>query len=189
MTFDPHPWAQTLPGLYDQAWTLLARGVRDRRSAARHVVLATVTPQGRPQARTVVLRAADRDAGTLDIHTDLLSAKVADLRATPWAAVHVWDSSAHLQLRLEAEVSILTGAQTVPVWQKVPEPARLSYGSTPPPGHPVPEALAYRKAPDPSVFAILRLTVHKMDLVHLGPDHRRAEFERHDGWAGQWLAP
>ena len=86
---DPHPWASDLAQLYAEAWLRLARGVHDRHAPARHPTLATVSPDGRPQARTVVLRAADITAATLDIHTDLRSAKIGDLCATPFAALHV----------------------------------------------------------------------------------------------------
>ena len=94
MTPGPHPWASDLSQLYAEVWTRLTRGVHDRHAPARHPTLATVTPEGKPQARTVVLRAANKTTGTLDIHTDLGSAKVEDLRVTPFAALHVWDSSA-----------------------------------------------------------------------------------------------
>jgi pyridoxine/pyridoxamine 5'-phosphate oxidase len=133
VTLDPHPWASDLSQLYAEVWTRLTRGIHDRHAPARHPTLATVTPQGRPQARTVVLRAANKTPGTLDIHTDLGSAKVEDLRVTPFAALHVWDSSAHLQLRLEAQVTILTGQDVASIWDGVPAASRLSYGITPPP--------------------------------------------------------
>lgn len=45
------------------------RGVDDRHAPARHPTLATVNSEGKPQARTVVLRAADQRSATLDIHT------------------------------------------------------------------------------------------------------------------------
>ncbi len=189
MSADPHRWAQTLDELYGQLWAGLTRGVHDRHAAARHPTLATLSPLGWPQARTVVLRAADKAAGTLDIHTDLRSAKVADLRATPRATLHIWDSDAHLQIRLEADVAILSGADTAATWERVPPPSRMAYGSTPPPGQPVPDALDYQKTPDPVAFAILHLTVQAIDALHLGPDHRRARFSRAQGWSGQWLAP
>ena len=98
---DPHPWAAALDSLRDQVWLRLQRGVADRHAPARHPVLATVTPGGMPQARTVVLRGADPDAGVLEVHTDLMSGKVCDLRANPMAALHVWDAGAHLQTRIE----------------------------------------------------------------------------------------
>ena len=89
MTPDLHASARNLPMLHAEIWLRLVRGVHDRRAPARHPTLATVTPAGRPQARTVVLRSADKPAGTLDIHTDLRSAKVRDLQTTPFAAPHV----------------------------------------------------------------------------------------------------
>lgn len=95
--------------LYAEIWLRLVRGVHDRRAPARHPTLATVTPAGKPQARTVVLLSADKLAGILDIHTDLRSAKVRDLKTTSFAALHVWDNSAHPQMRLYASVTILTG--------------------------------------------------------------------------------
>lgn len=186
---DLHSWAADLTTLHDQVWTLLTRGVKDRRAAARHLTLATASRDGKPQARTVVLRAADRGHATLDVHTDIHSAKVAELRATPFAALHVWDSSAHLQMRLNVEVAILTGSDVADVWARVPEVARLSYGSTPAPGQIVANALDYIKQPDQAAFAVLRMTISAMDIVHLGANHRRARFERNDQWAGQWLAP
>ncbi len=186
---DPHPWACDLSQLYAQVWTRLPRGVHDRHAPARHPTLATVTPEGRPQARTVVLRAADKSAVTLDIHTHLRSAKVADLRVTPFAALHVWDSSAHLQMRLEAHVTILIGKDVAAIWEGVPAASQLAYGGTPTPGQPIETALDYTKACDPEAFVVLRLQVATIDVLHLGPNHRRARFDREDGWAGTWLAP
>lgn len=186
---DPHPWASDLAQLHAEVWLRLVRGVRDRHAPARHPTLASVTPEGRPQARTVVLRAADKAAGTLDIYTDLQSAKVRDFRANPQAALHVWEASAHLQLRIEASVSIVTGPDVAAIWASLPEATRLSFGCTPPPGQPIAQALDYRKVPDATTFAVLRLQVTTIDAVHLGPHHRRARYDRETEWAGVWLSP
>ncbi len=189
MNPDPHPWACDLSPLYAEAWTRLTRGVHDRHAPARHPTLATVTAEGRPKARTVVLRAADKSAGTLDIHTDLRSAKVADLRATPFAALHVWDASAHLQLRIDAQVTLLIGDDVAAIWKAVPAASRLSYGITPAPGQPIAQALDYTKVPDAGSFVVLRLQISTVDVLHLGQNHRRARFDRRNEWAGEWLAP
>ena len=151
--------------------------------------MATVTPEGRPQARTVVLRSADTAAGTLDIHTDLRSAKVGDVRVTPFAALHVWDASAHLQLRLEVHVIRLTGPDVAVILAGVPAASRLSYGSTPAPGQPIGRALDDTKVSDSGSFVVARLQISTVDALHLGPNHRRARFDRHNEWAGAWLAP
>ena len=189
MKADPHPWARDLSQLYAEVWARLMRGVHDQHAPARLPTLATVSTDSRPQARTVVLRAANKMAGTLDIHTDLHSAKVRELRVTPFAALHVWDASAHLQLRLEAHVTLLTGPDVAAIWESVPVASRLSYGSDPAPGQPIAKALDYTKGADQESFAILRLAVETVDALHLGQQHRRARFYRDDDWAGMWLAP
>lgn len=189
MSADPHPWAADLAGLHAQVWTQFTRGLRDRDAPTRHPTLATVTADGLPQARTVVLRAADRRAGSLEFHTDIHSAKVTELRATPFVALHVWDSAAQLQMRLEGDVTILSGDDVAKIWARVPAPARLAYGCTPAPGKPIADGLSYTKKSDPAAFSVLRLRILAMDIVHLGRDHRRARFTRANNWAGQWLAP
>lgn len=189
MTPDPHPWASNLSEMHAQVWMRLLRGVRDRRAPTRHPTLATITSDGRPKARTVVLRAADKQAGRLDIHTDLCSAKVVELIAAPFASLHVWDASAHLQIRLEANVTILQGEDVTEIWARVPEASRLSYGGSPAPGQPISGALGYSKGPDPASFAVLQFSVQTIDVLHLGPSHRRARFDRSTHWTGAWLAP
>ena len=126
----------------------------------------------------MVLRAADKGTGTLDIHTDLHSAKVAGLRRTPFAALHVWDAAARLQMRLEATATILTGPDAAVVSAGVPDALRHSYGSQPETGRPIAEALDYARRPDPASFAILRLTMF-----------RRAKLPPRRGYRRPILAP
>jgi pyridoxamine 5'-phosphate oxidase len=182
-------WAVRLDSLHAAAWQRLIRGAKDRRAPARHPTLATVTPDGHPALRTVVLRAAHQESGVLEIHTDLNSAKIADLRTNPIAALHIWDARAHLQLRLHAEATLHSGPEVAEIWARVPVPSRNGYGTQPAPGQPIPEALAYRKHPDQAAFAVLHLHLTTMDILHLGPEHRRARFTRARDWAGEWLAP
>lgn len=189
MTRDPHPWAASLASMHAQVWNCLIRGVHDRRAPARHPALGTVTPEGLPRIRTVVLRGANQPTACLEIHTDLHSPKVAQIRARPHAALHVWDRSAHLQVRLDADVAILSGGELAGTWARVPEASRTSYGGMPVPGQPIESALAYTKNSDPDAFAVLRLRVLTIDALHLGREHRRARFDRSNGWQGQWLAP
>jgi pyridoxamine 5'-phosphate oxidase len=189
MMGDVHPWAANLDTLYAQVWARLVRGVGDRHAPARHPTFATVSADGWPQVRTVVLRAADPVAAVLEVHTDLRSDKVHALQHTARAQLHVWDASAHLQSRISVAVTVLTGPPVAEVWARVPDPSRQSYGTTPAPGTPIEAALAYDKNPDAASFAVLRCQVVAIDAVHLGPQHRRALFTAHSGWAGQWLAP
>jgi pyridoxamine 5'-phosphate oxidase len=182
-------WFTNLDGLWLQMWKTLDDGVARRDAAARHPTLATLGHDGWPEARTVVLRSADRDTGTLSVHTDLHSAKVKSLQSCPRAALHVWNSDDRLQLRLSAEVSVRSGADVAGVWAAVTDHARQSYGVTPAPGLPISAALDYVKSPGIGSFAVLECRIVAVDLLHLGERHRRAGYRREGGWSGQWLAP
>jgi hypothetical protein len=182
-------WFETKTGILTTVWSTLERGVADANHPARKPTFATISPDGWPEARTVVLRSADRDAGGLTVHTDLHSDKIKSLRATPRAALHIWDAKQDLQIRVQAEVSIISGAQTRALWSKIPDHAQQSYGVTPPPGTEIETALDYVKDPDPSTFAVLQCTLTSIDAVHLGDDHRRVSFSRVGHWQGQWLSP
>ena len=186
---DSHPWAADLAQLYAQIWVHLARGVHDPRAPARHLTLGTMGLNGFAQLRTVVLRGCDAQAGTLDIYTDAASAKVGQLRENPRAGLHVWDASAQLQTRIEAEVEIIRGDQLMDLWAGLSDEVQMNFGCTPPTGAPIAASLGYKKHPDPGTFTVLRAHVCAIDAVHLGPVHRRARFARADGWAGQWFVP
>ncbi len=178
-----------LAALYDRAWDVLRQGVEDRTAAARVLALATVAADGAPEVRSVILRAADRAAGSVDVHTDSRSTKVAALRAEPRAAAVIWDPATRLQLRLSGEVAILAGAAVAQDWDRVPRAARVSYGNDPAPGSPIAGPDAWVSGDGAGVFAVLRLSVAWIDVLHLGDTHTRALFRRADGWQGQWLSP
>ena len=176
---------ETLPGLLAHGWDLLeARG-----EALRNLAFATVGPQGWPEVRTVVLRGADREAGTLEVHTDRYSSKITSLRDAPMAETLAWDAEARVQIRARAEVFIQTGLSVAEAWAQVPDPSREAYGAVPAPGTPIDDALAYEKPGRFEGFAVLHCRVVALDLVHLGEVHRRARYRREDDWQGQWLAP
>lgn len=186
---ESHDWARALDTLHAEAWQRLARGVADRRAAARHPTLATVDASGMPQARTVVLRAADRATATLRVYTDRLANKVKELQAHPHAALHVWDKSAHLQIRLLAEAVIHTGESVHATWEGLSEHARQCYGFSPASGDRLEDGLDYQKWPALEAFAVLQLSIQQMEVLHLGHRHRRARYRRCDDWAGHWLVP
>ena len=78
-----YPTGAGLPQAYlrKAVASALQRAPLDKHHDWRTPVLATVDGQGRPQARTVVLRHADRATQTLVFFTDARSPKCAELRA------------------------------------------------------------------------------------------------------------
>ena len=182
-------WFTTHEGILDQVWATLAEGVSDPAHPARQPTFATVSPDGWPEARTVVLRSADPALATITVHTDLFSDKIKSLMNAPRAALHIWDANQALQIRMQGEVQIESGPETQSLWDRIPDHAQQSYGVTPPPGTPINDALDYIKRPDPKSFAVLTCHIAHIDAVHLGKDHRRVRFSRGRAWQGEWLSP
>ncbi|MEL6436216.1 MAG: pyridoxamine 5'-phosphate oxidase family protein [Pseudomonadota bacterium] len=183
-------FARSLDATLDTVWQALARGVGDRRAPERHPTLATVGTDDTPQMRTVVLRAADRTASTLDIHTDVQSRKVAELARQPRCMLHVWNPKLKLQMRIAADAKTLTGDAVAPIWSRVPDASRYAYGGTPYPGQPIDAPEDFMSEVDVNRFAVLRMTLTSIETLCLAPDrHYRAVFSAADNWAGGWVAP
>ena len=178
-----------LPTFLDYAWRHLLRGVADGRSPARYPIFATVASDGTPEARTVALRGASRSLSTLEVHTDIATAKVGALKHFPKAAFLFWLPRANLQIRITTTVDIQTGSAVDGQWDRIPVVSRVSYGTEPTPGTVISDAYAYAKPSERERFAVLTCKMLCIDLVQLGELHRRAGYNCENDWVGEWLAP
>lgn len=151
--------------------------------------MATVSENGAPSMRTVVARAVDLKRHAVQFHTDLGSAKMHELAGNASVSLMCWLPASNLQIRLQAQVSVIAGAAASEIWANVPDTSRKGYGTKPAPSTPIASALNYAKPADPNGFAVLDCTVNAVDLLHLGADHRRAVYARNGDWIGQWVAP
>lgn len=183
-------WTLDLAQLFNASWAVLLPQSVSNRVDARLATLATLGADGAPEARGVVLRAADPARCTIDIFTDASTRKCAEIAADPRAALTLWREDVLLQLRLRGTIAVIEGPQAQAAWAGLSDRALPDYGVTPVPGTPITAPDAYTRTPDAARFAILRLTVDTMDVVSLNrPTHSRAVYERRDGWRGQWCAP
>ncbi len=182
-------WIETLPGVLNRAWDLLADGAARRNRAANRPVLATVSPDGWPEARILVLRDADRGRGLLRFFTDSGTEKIASFAHAPRAAIHVWDVDTAIQLRLSVRIQVRTGAVTQADWDALPASGVRNYGKVPTPGSAIDAPLAYAETRDRAAFAVIEAGVAAIELLHLGDTHRRARFAADNGWVGHWVSP
>ncbi len=189
------------------AWQMVGRGVQDRRCAFHTPVLATQSTGG-PQARVLVLRAADAQARTLAFHTDTRSAKLPELAADRRAALTFYDAARKAQVRMNGMVSVHAGDElSHQRWAAArPSSLRCFLGAQPggvsaEPTSGLPAHVEGRE-PDPQElhtaephFAVLQLTVQRLEWLHLHTGgQRRALFTWADQSAGshctmQWLNP
>jgi pyridoxamine 5'-phosphate oxidase len=196
-----------LPDFYDDLgasfaalWRLLADGAAQARSGFHLPALATIGADGAPRLRTVVLRAADRDAGTLRFHCDRRSDKAAEIRANPACALAAYDAAAKIQIRIEGRATLhARDALAEAAWTGSRAMSRVCYGAEPGPGTALPAGSAYVLPDEGSAaalgrqhFAAVSVRAARLDFLYLDRrGHRRAAWTRaeDEDWQGRWLAP
>lgn len=173
---------------------MLERGVKDRKSAFHTPSIATITAQGAPSVRTVVLRGCDMAAKTLRFHTDTRSGKIAELTQNPQAAMHFYDAGAKIQLRLSAKLETATGATYDAAWAATRPMSRECYQVTQSPGSPIddPYQVAFDAAATQDgedYFVPVVAHILRMEWLYLAArGHRRALFDFEQD-TQNWLVP
>lgn len=196
MPLDPPDWygSDDLSGFERWCWSLVSRGVKDRRSPFHTPTLATVGDDGRPDLRTLVLRGANEGERTLRFHTDRRAGKLRQIVAEPRVAVHFYDAGRKLQLRMDGRASFETadagtGAEA---WERTRDFSRACYRVQPAPGSVIEEGHAYAMPNEPrdaeegrENFAVLLVRVDEVEALYLAASgHRRARFGD-----ATWLVP
>lgn len=193
----------TLDGVWDDAWSRLEEAVRRRQHPYRTGVVATLGEDG-VDARTVVLRGADRAAGVLRFHTDRRSSKVAQLLGDRRVALVFYGDGVQVRLRGTATVHDADPASDA-AWETTSTMSRRCYLTDAAPGTPsatptsgLPLELAGVLRPPLEAthagrerFAVVSVWVQSIDWLHLAAGgQRRAGFSRNDGdWIAQWMVP
>lgn len=195
-----------LPAFYDDCdamfsvlWRLLAEGAQCGKSGFHLPALATVSADGCPRIRTVVLRAADDASGTLRFHCDRRSGKAAEISRHPACALTAYDAAEKIQIRIEGRATLHTDdALAELAWAGSRAMSRVCYGAEPGPGTALPTGDAY-VVPDEADaaalgrphFAAVLVRAERLELLYLDRrGHRRAGWRRDgEGWEGAWLAP
>ena len=189
------------------AWQMVGRGVHDRRSAFHTPVLSTQSRDG-PQARVLVLRAADAGTKILTFHTDTRSAKINEFEADNRVTLTFYDSARKTQLRMNGIAKVhINDVLSDQRWKSSrPSSLRCYLGAQPgsnslQPTSGLPRELEERE-PEwaelqgaQSNFAVLAVSVQRLEWLHLHTGgQRRALFT----WTGasdgseccmQWLNP
>ena len=182
-----HPLNLTESEIRHRTWQELERAAHDRHHEWRTPVLATVTSDGYPNARTVVLRQADAKRLSLQIYTDARSPKVAELTHQPVASLVFWSARLSWQLRVKVAVQVISqGPQLDGVWERLAQsPAASDYLSIAAPGDDLPAGTEIAGgASAHHHLAILVAQVQEIDWLEIRrAGHRRAVFNAQTwGW-------
>ncbi len=193
--------ADNLDDITADLWVRLADAAASGKSAWHTPAVGTADGD----LRVMVLRQTDPAAASLRFHTDARSPKAALIGGGAPVSLLFYDAAAKLQLRCTGigQVSS-TGAAADAAWAASAPSSRRGYLATLAPGTTsktptsgLPAAVEGRvptlaeSEAGRANFAVLTVTLSRIDWLHLAHDgHRRALFERDgDGWAGRWLVP
>jgi len=199
----------TLTEIYEDLWRSLADALDGPTSAMRLPVVATVSAHGKPQARTMVLRDVDLEAGRLMFFSDARGGKLDDLSSTPEAQLVFFHPVKQLQLRVSGAVSQLPADQVEGIWSALPVELKVLYGAQPAPGFKVDIAssglskglfdetlreldrqeLAEKGAQNFAVFYVKALQIEWLLLTTDGNRAARFELENGDLKAANWRIP
>ena len=192
------PSDRQLRDLHVACWDHLIRARHDRKSEFRWMNVATIDMQSNPQIRTVVLRSVNARDHTLAFHTDRRSAKWQELNGNTSVALHFHARRAAVQIRMSGHVLVAGEDERLKTWQHLHDGVRKTYGQKLAPGSVVSEpeenhdCAIMNEAQAYANFAVINVTIHKIDWLELGLDrNRRALFTygEHGALYARWIAP
>ncbi|MGJ3232064.1 MAG: pyridoxamine 5'-phosphate oxidase family protein [Oceanicaulis sp.] len=163
---------------------LLSRAANEKKSPLRWPVLAT-RGEAFPGARMLVVRAFDRQARTIELHTDARSAKIAELKRDPSCALLFFDKASMVQLRIDAQAEILIGDAAGAAFARAPHSSLDDYrglASGDDPNAPRSEDSEDARAN----FAAVRLTLQRADLLVIGRGGHERRFVDFTGADPVW---
>jgi hypothetical protein len=113
-------------------WQQLETGSREPDSGFHFLTLASIDQQGKPQARTLVLRSVDREKRTLEFHTDMRSPKWQALAVNPDVTVLGYSAKTQLRLHGMVELHAAHSAVAEAAWQRLSHRTQQTYAGAAP---------------------------------------------------------
>ncbi len=97
--------------------------------------VSTITTNGTPRSRSVVLRHFDADTHEIAFHTDIRSPKLKDLRYCRTLCLHWYDPASRVQIRLIASATVHhQDSRAEQAWHTSRTTSRACYGTPNSPG-------------------------------------------------------
>ncbi|MCP3711584.1 pyridoxamine 5'-phosphate oxidase family protein [Paraburkholderia sp. CNPSo 3274] len=192
--------SRNLEQVYARVWDCLAAAVRADNHPFKVMQAATISLDGAPNVRTVLLRSASETKNLLTFHTDLRSQKIAELSREPRIALVGVDTVHNLQVRVSGETRIIRDGQVrLDAWRSSPDHDLVAYRTRLAPGTPmndVGDELDEAHVPGPGEglkhFGVVELRPARLEWLDLSRAdcHQRALYVRQgDIWVHSWIAP
>ena len=189
----------SLERVLETAWDLLEEGVTDRKKPFHTPAAASISADLKPNIRTVVLRGIDQRKRAVRFHTDIRARKYAELSEKPFLALHFYDETKKVQIRLDTTVCLHNRDDVAAeAWSLSQPMSKVCYATAIPPGASVltpPVALKPEEANMDTGygnFGVVEATINYLEWLQLSAQgHQRAGFRwPTDGSLFcEWLGP
>ncbi|NNE51329.1 MAG: pyridoxamine 5'-phosphate oxidase [Sulfitobacter sp.] len=175
----------SLKDIHAASWSALSTAAQGD-NPLRILTLATVTPEGWPEARSIVLRRVEERERLLEFHTDVRSGKWHEVGLDGRATVLGWDPDRRTQLRLSGRIYPAGPGREAAAraWEGLSKWSKLTY-TGPAPATPLKEPRA-TNGDEPEEgreqFGVLLFQALSLDWCQLERgNNRRAYFEYEEG--------
>ena len=184
--------------IYNQIWSFLEDGVKDRNSPFHTPTLITSEDNNFPSARTLVLRGVDRESETLRFHTDKRSKKIEQINSNPNSVIHIYSQNEKLQLRFKSNLTLHTDGLLVDdAWENSYGMSKICYQVSDTPGTVIKNQDGYEYAPKENHdgkdnFIVILAKIIEIEWLYLSSEgHRRAKFthNKNNQLEVSWLVP
>jgi hypothetical protein len=191
---DRYTGTPSLLPVREDALHALSLAATDKSSHFRTAAVASIGHDGKPQVRTMIVRAFDPETHTLMVYTDARSPKVTGFEQNKDIQLLFYDPDTMLQMRVSGKVTIHQGdALTEKLWSTLPEYGRGDYLSRQPPGEQIahPGDSWLNQALGGQYFTVIEILITEIDWLKLSAQgHKRALLTWDDDtYSARWLAP
>lgn len=177
-------------------WDTLETAVTSRTSVFRYPVLSSVDENGRPQSRTVVLRAVNASARVLEFHTDVRSPKWQELANNPFATAVAYSQETQVQLRFDGLTTLYNpgSKEAAAAWAALSASSQQSYTGGPP-GDDLPQSgtASNETSGGQEILGVICFRVEQLDWVRLAPENNQRALFTYDETGelktSSWITP
>ena len=187
---------EDLDALVEHILDRLCGAVSDPASPWRTPMLASLTADGGPTLRTVVLRAVQPAGRTLLVNTDRRSDKAGQIARRRQVELCFWNPATAQQIRIAGDARLDgTGPAADAAWSALPPEGRSIYRHGARPGTPIDRPGTPARPAidgDRDGFALVTVVWRRWDWIWLGPDsHWRARFrwDADGSRQAEWVVP
>ena len=186
--------------ILDKIWDELALGLNSGKHPF-HIFSVSTIKNNKPDSRTVVLRAVEKENKSISFHTDLRSKKVLQIKESENICALFYDKDSKIQLRIYGSASKETDSLLIKEkWNSSKEMSKLCYLNKIPPGEVINESKDYLYGKEElnnielgiKNFSIINIKISQIDwlsLNHEGHQRMLINYTSNNKIEFDWVAP